>query len=117
MYIETVRKWMKDNGVSIHKLAKYVGITAFYFSNVLNNKEAMSKKLKAKLDEAMQMEDTTPIKDMAYLKIPFTRDEWKRIRSVWKDEEDLKQLMHRSILATVNDIEKLKTQNICLDQN
>lgn len=107
--IKYVREWMKLNGVSIHKLAKYVGVTAPYFSNVLAGKEAMSKKLEARIREAMQLEDISTIKDMAYLKVPFTREEWKRIKECWSVDEDLQIVMHDRIMRTVETIELAKS--------
>lgn len=101
--------WMKLNGVSIHKFAQYVGVTAAYFSNVLIGKEAMSKKLEARILSAMQMEDISSIKDMAYLKVPFTREEWKRIKECWPVDEDLQIVMHDRIMRTVEAIELAKS--------
>lgn len=107
--LKYVREWMKLNGVSIHKLAKYVGVTAPYFSNVLAGREAMSKKLEARLVDAMQLEDTSAIKDMAYLKVPFTREEWKRIKECWPGEDELQQLIYERVMRSVEVVEHAKS--------
>lgn len=117
MNTDTIKKWMKDNGISIHKLAKYIGVTPCYFTGVLNGREAMSKKLQAKVKDAMSLEDVSPIKDMAYLKIPFTREEWKRLHAVWSDLEELQTLTHDSIMGVVQEIDKLKSKELCLAKN
>lgn len=117
MNIETIKKWMKDNGISIHKLAKYIGVTPCYFTGVMNGREVMSKKLQAKVEKVISSGDVSAIKDMAYLKLPFTRDEWKRLRSVWDDLEELQKLTHDSIMNAVQEVENIKSQKLCLAKN
>lgn len=107
-YTAKLRTWMKDNSISIHKLAKYIGVTPAYFNTVLTTREDMPSTLRQKCDDAMAMEDVSIIRDMAYLKIPFTRDEWKRVKQYWKTDEELISIMHDRIMVAVRECEAIK---------
>lgn len=95
---------MKANGISTHRLAKYIGLSANYFTNVLNGKESFTDKTKKKLEEVMAMEDVSSIKDMAYLVVPFTRAEWKNVKYIFRDEEYVAEKVHELVMRAVEHI-------------
>lgn len=101
---EEIRSWMKSNGISIHRLAKYIGMSPNYFTNVLNGKESFTDKTKKKLESVMAMKDVSPIKDMAYLVVPFTRAEWKNVKYIFRDEEYVVEKVHELVMRAVEHI-------------
>lgn len=101
---ESIRSWMKSNGISIHRLAKYIGLSVNYFTNVLNGKESLTDKTKKKIEAVMAMNDISVVKDMAYLIVPFTRAEWKNIKYIFRDEEYVVGKVHELVMRAVEHI-------------
>ena len=98
---EQIRDWMKAFGVSIHKLAPFIGVTAAYFNHVLTSSDPISKALQKKLTDVMKLDDVSVIKDMAYLKVPFTRAEWKQVKAMFPDDDELARMLKKRVLACV----------------
>ena len=101
---DSIRKWMKQNGISIHRLAKYIGVSVAYFNCVLNGREALTDKTKMKIELAMRQADLSSIKDMAYLQVPFTRADWKNIKAIFGDEQFLADQVRNLVLKAVEHI-------------
>lgn len=95
---------MKANGISIHRLANYIGMSISYFTNVLNGKQPLTKKTIQKVELAMKLKDVSVIKDNAYLVVPFTRAEWKNLKYIFRDEEYVVSKVHELVMRAVEHI-------------
>lgn len=101
MTVEEIKEWARKHNLSDRKLAKYAGISVPYFCTIMNKKAPITKRTQEKLERVMRTNDTSRIKNMSYLKIPFTRVEWQNMKYVFRDEEFVASQVHDLVMKAV----------------